>query len=124
MDRKRQGDLGVAAAIMYYTSKGYDVSVPLTDATRYDLIVDNGTIHRVQCKATGYTSPHGVYAVDFRTQGGNRSGVGTMKTISDAECDRVFVYTLGGDMYDFPVATVAGKSQINLGKLQEPFKVS
>ncbi|WP_426513126.1 group I intron-associated PD-(D/E)XK endonuclease [Dactylosporangium sp. McL0621] len=55
MNRKQQGDLGVAMAIAYYTRTGYAVSVPLTDNTRYDLIIDGGErLLRVQVKTTGF----------------------------------------------------------------------
>jgi hypothetical protein len=42
MNRKQQGDIGVAQAIFYYTKQGYVVSVPATDNSLYDLLVDNG----------------------------------------------------------------------------------
>jgi hypothetical protein len=125
MNTKQQGDIGVAAAIMYYTEKGFAVSIPMGDATRYDLVVDfNGTLERIQCKATGYKTRHGVPCVGLSTQGGNRTWDGQKKFITEDECDRVFVHVLGGPSYEFPSGYVAGKASLNLGKLQEPYRVT
>lgn len=124
MNRKRQGDVGVAMAIAYYASKGYNVSVPLTDATRYDLIVENGELIRVQVKTTNQKTPHGVPCVTLSTQGGNQSWDGVIKRISSDETDVVFVYSMDGQMWEFPVSVCEGKRSLNLGKLQDQYKVS
>lgn len=124
MNRKIQGDLGVAKAIAYYVEQGYNVSVPLTDATRYDLIVENGSLKRVQVKTTNQHTTSGVPVVTLSTQGGNQSWNGVIKRISVDEVDLVFVYYLDGrTAWEFPVSVCAGKRALNLGKLQEQYKV-
>lgn len=115
----------MAAAIFYYTSQGCAVSMPLTDNTRYDIIVDDGErLVRVQCKSTGYRTPHGVYEAALQTSGGNKSGTGKQSRITEKDCEAVFVYRLDGVMYHFPVEHVTGRKSINLGKLQTGFIVS
>lgn len=48
---QHKGDIAVAKAIAYFTSSGYDVSIPLTESAPYDLIVDaNEALARVQVK--------------------------------------------------------------------------
>ena len=48
-----QGNVGLGAAIAYYTSKMYIVSIPLNDNQGYDLIVDkNGILRRIQVKTS------------------------------------------------------------------------
>ena len=48
---QRKGDIATAQAIATFTNLGYDVSIPLTESARYDLVVDDGTgFHRVQVK--------------------------------------------------------------------------
>lgn len=37
---KGQGNVGIAAAILYFTKQGCTVSVPLNDSQDYDLVVD------------------------------------------------------------------------------------
>ena len=124
MNRKQQGDLGVAAAIWHYTKNDYVVSIPATDNARYDLLVDKGGIYRVQCKTTGYKSPHGIYVVQLSTQGGNRTWNGTKKFISAEECDLVYIYCLDGTTYEIPVERVSGKAALNLGKLCDQYKTT
>ena len=50
-DTQRKGDIAVTHAIAYFTIKGYDVSLPLTESSSYDLIVDTGSVlRRVQVR--------------------------------------------------------------------------
>jgi hypothetical protein len=49
-DTQRKGDIGVTQAIATFTRKGYDVALPVTESAAYDLIVDDGELHRVQVK--------------------------------------------------------------------------
>lgn len=126
MDRKRQGDVGVASAIFHYTKLGYTVCAPLTDAARYDLVVDvpgEGLI-RVQCKSTGHLVSPEVYEVGLRTLGGNQSWSHEPKHISSLECDVVYVYCMDGSSYVFPASVAEGKSSIRLGKKQLEYKVT
>jgi hypothetical protein len=37
---QRKGDRAVATAIASFTSRGWDVSIPLTESAAYDLVVD------------------------------------------------------------------------------------
>lgn len=128
MNRKRKGDVGVSMAIAYYTQKGYMVSVPLTDASRYDLLVDTGKeIKKVQVKTTGQLTANNTPTVTLSTQGGNQSWNGVIKTISEDEVDLVFVFSLDaakGGMWEFPVSVCAGKRSLNLGHKQENYRVT
>jgi hypothetical protein len=50
---QRKGDTAVAQAIATFTSKGYDVLIPLTESAAYDLVVDTGTtLKRIQVRFT------------------------------------------------------------------------
>ncbi len=125
MNTKQLGDIGVAAAILYYSQQERTVLVPMGDSARYDLAVDiDGVLKRVQCKTTNHRTSHGVPVVGLSTQGGNRSWDGQKKMISAEECDLVFVHVLGGPSYEFPVERTAGKASLNLGTLQEAYRVS
>ena len=123
VNRKQQGDIGVAMAIAYYTREGCAVSVPLTDTTRYDLVVDrDGQLLRVQAKTTRYRR-YSRYEVALRTHGGNQSWRGEAKYITADDCDLVFVYALNGDMWEVPVKVVEGRGVLNLGKLVDQYRV-
>lgn len=124
MNTRQQGDLGVAYAIWHYTKKGYIVSIPNTEASRYDLVVDDGErLLRVQCKTTSYRTPEGVFQAQLRTSGGNSSWTGVVKKISRAECDLVFILTEDVDAYEFPSEFLDGRTTVNLGKKAERFRV-
>lgn len=127
MNKKQQGDVGVAAAVFYYSRLGYVVSVPLTDAARYDLVVelpDKG-LQRIQCKTTGHKPAGGtVYEVGLRTTGGNQSWNHESKYINEEECDFVFAHCMNGDSYLFPSAYVQNKASIRLGKKQVQYKIT
>lgn len=123
MSHKKQGDLGVAAAIAHYMNQGYVVCFPLTDTARYDLVVDkNGKLYRVEVKTTLAVTNYGNYEVSLRTMGGNRSWTGLVKKISSDDCDIVFAHCPDGS-YEFPVDVVAGKSTITLGKKCTQYKL-
>lgn len=125
VNTKQLGDIGVAAAILHYSRQEKVVLVPMGDSARYDLAVDiDGQLKRVQCKTTNHRSPHGVPVVGLSTQGGNRSWNGQKKMISPDECDIVFVHVLDGHSYEFPADVVAGKASLNLGALQDKYRVS
>lgn len=114
MDKKQQGDIGVAAAIYYYTKSGAVVSIPNTDNARYDLVVDfDGKLTRVQVKTTGYKEKNS-YIVQLRTAGGNRSWGGTVKKLDSSEFDELLVYTMEGSVYTFPAEFVHDRSTITL----------
>ena len=123
MSHKKQGDLGVAAAIAHYMNQGYVVCFPLTDTARYDLVVDkNGKLYRVEIKTTNYQLPSGNYEVTLRTKGGNTSWNGLVKTISSTDCDIVFASSPDGN-YEFPASVVAGMATITLGSKQVQYKL-
>lgn len=117
--------MGVAAAIWFYTKNGYIVSLPMTEATRYDLIVDDGErLCRVQCKTTGFKRPgSSTYEVQLATSGGNQSWNRVSKHLSSTECDRVFIYRLDGVMYEYPIEVLDGKGSLRLGPKQDKFIV-
>lgn len=120
---KQQGDTGVATAAAYYTLMGFTVSQPLTDNSKYDLIVDkNGTLCRVQVKTSRFMRRN-IYEVTLRTSGGNQSWNKVSKTISENDCDLVFVYTLDGKCYELPPEVFVDKKMITMGKSKEEYVV-
>ena len=91
---KMQGNAGVGSAINYFTQEGYTVSIPLTDSQDYDLLIDdNGSIKKVQVKTSIHSRRAPGFVVGLRTNGGNRSGSGKMKTPDEMDYDILFVLT-------------------------------
>lgn len=123
MNTKAQGDIGVAMAIVYYTLRGYPVSIPIGDNTRYDLIVEiDGKLNKVQCKCTRYQENE-KYIIALRTSGGNKSGT-SVKKISKEDADLLFAYSFDGSWWEFPPSEFVGKSCITLGPTRQKYKVN
>ena len=124
INTRKQGDIGVAQAIFWYTKNGYQVSKPLTDSTRYDLIVDkHGKLFRVEVKTTFYKSKYGIYVATLRTSGGNQSWNKISKKISKDDADLLFVSVCGIECYEIPTDIINEFSTINLGKEYIKYKL-
>ncbi len=124
MNTKQTGDIGVAKAIYYYTALGYTVSIPNTDNAKYDLIVDNGKLLRVQVKTTSYKVKSGSYQANLKTCGGNQSWSGIVKYIVASDTDLALIVCDDGSMYEFPSNVIAGKTNVTLGEKYNKYKVA
>lgn len=121
---KKQGDIGMAYAIAYYSKLGYTISIPLTDSQDYDFIIDTGTdLLKVQAKTSSQVSEHGVPIVSLKTNGGNRSGQDKVKTFENNSSDLLFVLLENGSCYSIPTRNITSKNTINLGEKYLPYKV-
>lgn len=119
---RHQGDAGVGIAIAWFTTHDYRVSLPLTDSQRYDLIVDNGTLQRVQVKTATQVGPSGNYQAWIKTCGGNRSS-SSSKHFDPSECEVLFIVTGDGAMYLIPTDEVRVGASITLGNSLAQFRV-
>lgn len=123
INSKKRGDIGVGYAIAWASSKGFTVSIPLSDSQDYDLVIDDGSklirvqVKTVSCKRNGY------YVVNLRVMGGNRSGSGKNKTINPEKVDLIFILTMDGDMYAIPTHDEMPRSNMLLGKKYESYKI-
>ena len=119
-----QGNMGLGAAIAYYTEVGNTVSIPLTDSSKYDLIVeDNGDLKRVQCKTTFHLSDNGSYIVNLVTSGGNSSTT-IVRNFDNSVCDYVFIATAAGLWYSIPSTSVTQKTSLTLSKGYDKYIVN
>ena len=109
-----QGDIGVAAAMLYYSIHRFSVSVPSTEHSKYDLIIEKeGKIQRVQVKTSNY-KPNDKYLVQLRTNGGNQSTKTKITRLSKKEIDLVFILCGDGNIYELPIDLVDGKSEVSI----------
>lgn len=120
---KKQGDAGLGQAIAYFTAKGYDVALPLTDSADWDMIVEiDNSLKRVQVKTSSQLKNNGVMLFNANVTGGNKSGDKTNKLIDDQEWDLIFLHHLvTGKQALIPKDALTTKGQINIGgnKYQE-----
>ena len=121
INTKKQGDLGLGKAIGWLCSKGFTVSLPLTDSQDYDLIVDiSDKLCRVQVKTTSYFRD-GAFNINLSVKGGNRS-YNTIKQFDKTKVEYVFAVTSNDDMYFIPSEVITAKSNMNLGKKYKEYK--
>lgn len=121
---KQQGNVGVGRAIGWFTEQGYVVSIPLTDAQDYDLIVDiDNVLCKIQVKTTSYKNKYGIFNVNLSVKGGNRS-YNTIKKFNKLKVQYLFVLTSDNTMYVIPTSDIKSVYNLNLGKLMEKYKVA
>ena len=125
MGSKRQGLVGIGAAIAYFTSQGNLVNMPLNDSQDYDMIVDDGaSLKKVQVKTTRYRSKSNGcrYNVCLKSSGGTKGAV--YGRVGEGNSDLLFIHTEAGDNYLMPVEYVRNhRSQLVLGDEVEKFRV-
>ena len=116
MDRRSQGNIGEAKAVLYYTEMGYEVFLPTVNASHVDLIAVKGmeTV-RVQVKTSSFILPSGSYDINLKTAGGNSSWSGVAKTISKEFVDEVFIWCTNDSTWIVPSSVLDGKSHWTAG---------
>lgn len=120
---RKQGEIGLGAAIAWFADHGWSVSIPLADNQPYDLVVDEGDgPKRVQVKTTTHRTPYGRYAVQLNTRGGNQS-LHTAKPFDPANSDLLFVLTDDRSQYLIPTGRIAATREISLGALYEQYRL-
>ena len=119
----QKGNFGLGAAINYYTSKGYIVSLPLNDNQDYDLIVDiEGELKKVQVK-TAFTKKNNNYKVFLRTITSSTTGVKNIKKFSEVKCDYLFILTSDGTMYEIIKSEILQNAGLTLNSDKDKFIV-
>lgn len=121
---KKQGDAGLGQAIAYFTMKGYDVALPLTDSADWDLIVEiDGTLKRVQVKTSTSFDKQGTMKFEAAVRGGNKTSTNSsVKRIQDQNWDVIFLcHLVTGKSALIPKDKLETSNQINLGKKYEEF---
>lgn len=118
---KGQGNVGIAAAILYFTKQGCTVSLPLNDAQEYDLVVEiDGKLNKVQVKTTKYLTEHDIYQVSLVSSGGSKREV--YHRVAESFCDLLFVVCANNTQYLIPRDFfITKRKSINLGKNVEQF---
>lgn len=110
--------------MFYYTLKGYTISLPVTESTPYDLLVDTGEcILRVQCKTTFYKNVYGIAVIELRSKGGSAGNNREFKRVDKQQADVLWACVEGKEAYEIPVEKIEGKGNINLGKMYVQYKV-
>ena len=121
VNSKKQGDVGMCYAMAYFSKMGYTISIPITDSQDYDLIIDNGNLMKVQVKTTKFKYK-GMYCVNLKTCGGNRSGQ-TIKNFDLNSSDLLFILTDDRNTYLIPKVEITSRTAIYLNEKYDRYKV-
>jgi PD-(D/E)XK nuclease superfamily protein len=120
INRRRQGDLGEASAIEWFSRLGATVFIPFGHSPDIDLVVElEGRLLRVQVKTTTQFAEtpngHRRRVVSLKTCGGNQSWTGIAKEIDPARVDFLFVLTGDGRRWLIPSDCLEARNSIRLG---------
>lgn len=119
----KQGDIGEARAILELMKKGYLVSKPFSNSSKYDLIADDGNnLLKVQVKTTNNKSNAGSWIVQLRTTGVNSSGF-KIRNREDGDYDLLFVCTAVDECWLIPEYAIESHNAIYLGDKYEKFRI-
>lgn len=119
---KKQGDMGLGAAIFYFTNLGQTVSVPLTDSQDYDLVVEiNDSLKKVQIKSCNFKRKY--YEVNLSVKGGNRSNIGKIKRFDKNNCDYLFVIINQLQKYLIPTINLEAQCNLVLGPKYQKYLI-
>lgn len=122
MNTRKQGTTGVGSAIEYFTSLGWSVCVPLTDAQRYDLVVDDGQLKKVEIKTTKYLR-NNYFECNLQTCGGNQTGKGKITKFKGKEVGYLFVLSGDGSKYCIPGQDVTCEMKLVLGPKYDKYRI-
>lgn len=119
---KLQGNIGLGAAIAYFTRLGKIVLLPLNDSQTYDLVIDdNGRLSRVQVKTTNSKSvnqKHCLVKIDSRGGTDLRD-----KPFNPHSCDLLFIFAMDGTMWLIATNHIKQKHAITLDERYNCFKI-
>lgn len=123
---KKQGDMGVGAAIAYFAMQGHTVLFPLSDSEDYDLVVDiSGDLLKIQVRTTQNKSKYGIFEANLKVCGGNTKRNYVHKTGNMLSYDLLFVLTSDGDQYLLPKEEIKDlKSKVCLGEKYQHLKIN
>ncbi len=116
MNPKRKGETTEAIIISEMMKRGFDVSVPFGENTRYDLVLDKGKeLKRVQCK-TGRLKGD---VVKFNTASTTSNYTETVEKDYSEQVDLFIVSCYENDgLYQIPIEEIPN-SEMKL-RIQEP----
>jgi hypothetical protein len=122
LSTNKRGDVGLGQAMAWFLSKGFSVSVPLTESQPYDLVVDDGArLHRVEVRYTGAKDKHN-FVVKLSTSNLTASGHKT-RFLDRTKVDLLFAVTSKLDLFLIPTSELSGHRVAVLGPKYESCRV-
>ena len=92
MDRRQKGILGEAKVLLYFIEKGYEIFLPYSDGTPFDLIITkDNKIYRVSVKYTSRATSTS-WIVSLKNVSRRKDNAIALKKFDNTECDLVAIY--------------------------------
>ncbi|MGH7204464.1 MAG: group I intron-associated PD-(D/E)XK endonuclease [Candidatus Levyibacteriota bacterium] len=92
MDRKTKGRLAEAKVITYLIEQGYEVYIPFSNNSKYDVIaIKDGVVKRISTKFTSVKKPSGSWVVEMRQIYRGKDIINIDK-FDNKQCDLIAVY--------------------------------
>lgn len=114
MNTVEKGDIARLKVEMRAREKGIVVSKPTTENTRYDLILDDGKLERVQVKYAGVTTGDGESCYSARLDCKNKERKNG-RVYESGEVDSLLVYIHAMDcICKIPKANFIGKKSLTI----------
>lgn len=121
------GDRGLPSAMAWFSENGYAMSIPVSGASPYDLVVEDscGNLLKIQVKTSTNKLSSGAYLVKTtRMEYIKDTGKYIVRPYTDNEVDYFFILVETGGMYLIPFNIVKGRKGIAVGNKYENFKVN
>jgi len=119
---KKQGNIGLGAAVAHFTSIGVTVSLPLNDSQRYDMIADiDNRLNRVSVKTT-YRKRQSTFTVQLCQKGGS-SKTKLTRPFDPTSIELLFVLCEDGSRYLIPASEIRVTHELSLGAKLAQYKI-
>lgn len=93
MNRREKGILGEAKVLLYFVEKGYEIFLPYSDGTPFDLIITkDNKLYRVSVKYTSRETTTS-WAVTLKSVSRRKDNKNLVKNFDNTECDLVAIYS-------------------------------
>lgn len=119
-----QGEIGLAQAIAWFQSNGYQVCIPLCDNQPWDLVVidADGRPLKVQVKTTTRRNRAGNFVIQLEVRGGNQSFY-TGKLFDNKSVDLVWALDDDENAYLIPAREIHARRTLTLSPKVRRFQV-
>lgn len=92
MDRKLKGRLAEAKVVTYLLESGYEVYLPFSDNSKYDVLaIKDGAVKRISTKFTSVKKQSGSWVVEMRQIYRGKNIINIDK-FDNTKCDLIAVY--------------------------------
>jgi len=125
MEKHKKGTVSELLAMVFFKKNEYIVSKPISDFNEYDLIIDNGSLWRVQVKTVYWDNSKHRYLISLVTSHIRGKGRKPNKKYTQKSFDVLCaVCEPENAIYVIPIKEIIGRRSITLYPTDKPKTVS